>query len=149
MRDIVEEAQSGPYFAHEVENVQRGRALVEAVAVASHIETEQAADQQSVRTFVRYDQDTTMAMCLDDAPDNRQGSVQDIQTWLPAVRSNGEGIFLPDAIFFLEVAFDFGAPQAFPAPVVDSLSCGSAIGSSRWGAARIRAVSTVRIRGLV
>lgn len=52
VRDVVEEHQAGADGVFEIQNVEAGRSLVEAVSIAAHIEAEQATEDEAQGGFV-------------------------------------------------------------------------------------------------
>src|SRR5688500_13919381 len=63
---VVEEHEAGVYGVAEVEDVEAGGGLVEAVAVAAGVEAEEAAEENADGRLVGDDQDTLAGMLRDD-----------------------------------------------------------------------------------
>ena len=82
MRGVVEQAQPSANRGREVEDGQRGRALVEAIAVAASIKAQQTADQQPVGPLVGDHQHRAVAVRQHDAPDHWQGTREDLDAGL-------------------------------------------------------------------
>jgi len=57
MRYVVQPVQLGMDVAHEVEDADACRALIEPVPVSAHVETQQTPDEDTVDALMRYDQD--------------------------------------------------------------------------------------------
>ena len=119
VRRVVEEHQAGPDGVAEVEDVQAGRALVEAIAVAARVEAEQAADQQADRRLVRHHRDVGARMGDHDLADHRQRPRQHVQAGFAAFRRERERVGLPRRVLLGELRLDLAAAQAFPAAVRD------------------------------
>lgn len=119
MRHVIEQTKTGSDFVHEIEDGQGRRALVKAITVTAHIEAEQAADQKSVGSLVRDDDDGPVPMLLDDSSHDGQSSVEDVDAGLSTDGSDGERVLFPDPILFLERRLDLRSGESFPVSVID------------------------------
>ena len=66
MRGVVKQGQSRPAGVAKIDNVQRGRFLVEIIAITARIESKERAEQQPDGRFVGNDQDVFAGMLADE-----------------------------------------------------------------------------------
>ena len=119
VRDVVEQHQPGAHRIAEVEDVEAGGRLVEAVAVAAGVEAEQARQQQAQRGLVRHHDDPLAGVGDDDLADHRQRAGQHRDAGLAALGREGERVLLPGGVLLRQALLDLAAGQPLPAAVAD------------------------------
>src|SRR6185295_8171914 len=90
VRRIVEEHQTSSSGIAEVQYVQTGRRLVQAVTVAAGVESEQAAQKNANRRLVRDGEDGLAGVPDDDVPDRGKDARQHRHAGLTTFGREGE-----------------------------------------------------------
>src|SRR5215207_4726670 len=119
VRDVVEEHQPGAHRVFEVQDVEAGGRLVQPVAVAARVETQQTADDEPKRSFMRNYQHIFILMVDYHLTDNRQGARQYTDARFASLGCKCKRVRFPGAILFGEAFFHFLASQALPVAVTD------------------------------
>ena len=92
MGDIVEQHQPGPDRVFKIQDIQAGRRLIKPVPVTACVKSEQAAYDQTQRSFMRYDQYVLILMINHDLPYHREGAGQYADARLTALRCKAERV---------------------------------------------------------
>ena len=124
VRDVVQQTQPRVDVAHEVQDAEARRALVEPVPVTADVETQQARDQDTVDALVCDDQDVPVTIVLDYAAHDRQRTVQNVDAGLAPAWPHRERIFLPGLVLVGELGLDLRATDSLPVPVIDLAQAG-------------------------
>ncbi len=141
---VVEEREPGAGGVAEIDDVKRGGALVEVVAVAARVEAEEGAEQEADGGFVGDDEDAVVRVGADDFHERRQGAGGDGEAALAAARGEGERVAVPFLRLLGELALDFLAGHLLPAAMGDFAETVDGLDGEGWGWARMEAVSMVR-----
>ena len=144
VRGVVEKRETGAGAILEVDDVERGGALVEVVAVTARIEAEERAEEETDGRFVRDDHDVFPGMSPHQFNQRRQSAGGDGETTRPRRGSKGVGVLVPLEGFLGIFGFDLSLPWSvcskWPTNLTESLPRGFAlqVDEARPGCARFR-----------
>src|SRR5215204_1304722 len=119
MGDVVQEDQTSLVGTFEVEQVEAGRQLLDAIAIGSQVEPQPVRDQQAVGRLMRDDEDRLAGVTPDDVVDDRQRSREDMFPGLTTLRGDMHRVMLPGGIFVGIHALHLVPPKTFPSSVID------------------------------
>src|SRR5205809_3987808 len=109
VRRIVEQREPRVREVLEIDDVQRARALIEAVAVLARVESEERAEEEADGRLVRDDQDPLVAVLLDDVQQRWERARRDLQAALAVARRERVGVVLVARVLLGELSLDLGA----------------------------------------
>src|SRR3977135_2068794 len=119
MRGVIKSSQARAGCISKIDNVQRGRFLIEVISVAARIEPEQRAEQKPDRRFVRHNHNILSTMLAHEVDQDRQSARGDGKTAFAADWSESVRVLLPFGRFFRKAFFDLTSGQLFPTPMRD------------------------------
>ena len=117
MRGVVEKREAGAGAVLEVNDVERGGALVEIVAVAAGIETEERAQEQAIVALCEMTMMFSPSWVRTNSISAGRGAGGDGEAAFATGRSEGVGILFPFERFLGILGFNFLAGQLFPMAV--------------------------------
>src|SRR6476659_8842830 len=94
MRGVVEERKARVGQLLEIEDVQRGGTLIEAVAILARIEAEEGAEEEADRRLVGDDEEVLPLVALHEIEQGGEGARRDLEAGLAARGREGVGVGL-------------------------------------------------------
>ena len=95
MRGVIKEHQTSTDCILEIYDVQGGGVLIQIITVAARIETQEGAEQETNRRFVRNDDDGLPLMLSDDVePEVVNATTKDLRTPLHLTAIKGFCLFI-------------------------------------------------------
>lgn len=119
MRDVVQENQSSLIRTPEVEQVEAGGQLLDAIAVAVEVDAEPLRDEQPVRGLVGDDEDRLTSVTPNDVGHDGQRSGQHLPSGFATLRSAIDRVSLPVGVLLGIRLLHLLPAQTFPSSVVD------------------------------
>src|SRR5512138_633384 len=108
MRNIVEQHEAYVDRIFEVQYIQAGGGLVEAVTIATRVEAKQTADKQPQGSLMGNNNHVLSMVGQYNPPDDRQGAGNHIDTCLTTLRCKCKRVFLPGSVFIRKLRFHIG-----------------------------------------
>ena len=117
MRGVVEQRQACADCILEVNDVQRGRILIQSIAIAARIESNERAEQQADSRFVGDNENVLGRVLPHDLHQHRQGASRHREPALSSHRRERVRILFPRRGFIRKSLLDFFSCHLFPAPM--------------------------------